>query len=88
MRSIAASVVLLGFIATVPGCQYYSVTNPETGQRHITHNWACWQHNGNARFTDLKTGREVRMKSPRLEPINCDEATAEVAAATPPAPLR
>ena len=86
MKSVTRRWVVIGLtLLSVGGCQFYSVSDATgTGRGRITHNWACWQSKGAARFTDLKTGREVRFASSRVEPIPADEALAEVAAAVTP----
>ena len=82
MQSIVKGLLVLGLAASASGCQFYSVSGAESPTGHLTHNWACWQRNGNARFTDLKTGQEVTRTQSRLEPIPFDEAFAELAAAS------
>jgi hypothetical protein len=85
MKSVTRLCVTIGLLFSLGGCQFYSVSDATgTGRGHITHNWACWRDEGAARFTDLKTGREVRFASSRVEPIPADEALAEVAAAVTP----
>lgn len=81
MRSAGKVLGGLLLCACVSGCQYYSVSGAESAEGHITHNWRCWQSKGNARFIDLKTGKEVRLTEARFHPIPADEATAELAAA-------
>ena len=85
MKSVTRALVGISLGMFLAGCQFYSVSDANgTGKGYITHNWACWQHEGGARFTDLKTGREVRFESSRIEKIPADEALAEVAAAVTP----
>jgi hypothetical protein len=85
MKSVTRALVVIGLAFPLSGCQFYSVSDATgTGRGHITHNWACWRDKGSARFTDLKTGREVRFASSRVEPIPAEEALAEVAAALTP----
>jgi hypothetical protein len=82
MKFVTRALVLIGLALSLAGCQFYSVSDSAgSGKGYITHNWACWRDGKKARFTDLKTGREVRFMSSRVEPIPADEALAEVAAA-------
>ena len=85
MKSVTRPLVGISLGMFLTGCQFYSVSDATgNGKGYITHNWACWRDKESARFTDLKTGREVRFESSRIEKIPADEALAEVAAALTP----
>ena len=81
MKTLAKSLVVTGLVALVSGCQYYSVSSPESTKDYITYNWACRKSKDNAKFVDLKTGKEMRLMNSTLQPIPFDEALAELAAA-------
>jgi hypothetical protein len=87
MKRVSRALVALGLVAPFAGgCQFYSVTDKETGKSgYMTLNWVSKRHGEEGtRFIDLKTGRNTTLASTEVTPIPYDEAWAELAAAKAP----
>jgi hypothetical protein len=82
-RLIVAAVGLL----LLSGCGYYRVIDPASNKEYITNDWQAGRYraNGAARFTDLRTGRDVTLPASEVEKISKEEAMRAIQKPVTPA---
>lgn len=76
MRNAIAAAALALLLS---GCQYYKITDPNTGKVYFTHDWISgrYRSNGALIFKDMQTGKTVTLQNSEVEQIDKDEAAAQ-----------
>jgi hypothetical protein len=73
--------IAVGLALLCGGCQYYRITDPDSGRVYITDNWAMSDHRwagGGISFTDLHSGDYVTLQSSEIRAISHDEAELDI----------
>ena len=78
MRRVFTAIL---FLAMLPGCAYYEITDPSAGRRYVTDNWHLSQNEftGSIEFTDLATHADVVLQSSEKREITSGQADNDIA---------
>ncbi len=80
MKLIAKLLAVAIALATLSGCAYYQITDPDTGKVYYTNDWMAgrYGYSGAVTFKDAVSGSTVTLASSEVKEIEKDEYDAIV----------